>query len=601
MAIKRAKEVISDFLSSSQPDALVLKGRWGTGKTYTWSQLVSILATSQMLGKSKYAYVSLFGINSLEQLRDAIFEQTLAVTAISQGASFATLRRNLEDVFVEPAAVGDDESIWHRIKRKLTPTANVLNSQARKTLPYVERIPFLKDFLPFVRSASFLSVKDTIVCLDDFERKGDQLTAKEILGLISMLKEQRNCKVAIILNDEFLQGEAIDDYNRYREKVVDIEVDFRPSSRECVDLVFCNGSLTDSMIRENATKLNIQNIRILQKLKRLVDGIWQELECYEEKVRHQVVHSLVLMSWSFYSREGDAPPLKYILNIGYRLLGFEDDEEETSAEEKNWNAIILNYGYTTTDELDSEVAGYIQRGFFLKDSLKEKLEAKNVEVVAYMEGHSFSEAWRLYHDSFSENEAELVETMSTRLRASARHVAPEDLQNVVKLFRELGHDSLADDLIEVYVAENRFRPKIFALESYPFHASHITDRRIKERFSEIATAEERQSLAEVIKNICFKNGWSGKDEGVLDEATPEDYYNFFKSETSKDLAAYIDTCLQFERFSNASERKKRIAAKATEALKRIAMESKLNEMRVRKFGIHIESAKTDKAPNQQMH
>jgi hypothetical protein len=48
---------------------------------------------------------------------------------------------------------------------------------------------------------------------------------KEVLGLISELKEQKNCSVVMILNEDELEDnkEALD---KYKEKVVDYEFSY---------------------------------------------------------------------------------------------------------------------------------------------------------------------------------------------------------------------------------------------------------------------------------------------------------------------------------------------------------------------------------------
>ncbi len=310
-------------------------------------------------------------------------------------------------------------------------------------------------------------MKDTIVCFDDFERKGEQLTAKEILGLISILKDQRNCKITIILNDESLKGNSLEDYHIYREKVVDIEIGFLPSAEECADLVFTTDSPSDQIGWQKVVKLNIKNIRILQRIKRLIDGIWPDLNQCEERLPTKLF--IPLFSWRgrFIAGRGMHLPsnTSRILDI---VFGGWVPEKEIPEQEKRWDAVLRDYNYQTTDELDIEVSNYIQRGFYFKELLKEKLQAQNAKVRAEKGGNSLTEAWRLYFDSFNDNASELVSVLSERLRANTGYVSPVNLHGAVRLLRELGHNQLADELIDIYVASNTFRPKLFLLDSYPF-------------------------------------------------------------------------------------------------------------------------------------
>ena len=45
-----------------------------------------------------------------------------------------------------------------------------------------------------------------LICIDDLDRKGEKLRVEDVLGLVSFLREERKCKVALLLNEEQLQG-----------------------------------------------------------------------------------------------------------------------------------------------------------------------------------------------------------------------------------------------------------------------------------------------------------------------------------------------------------------------------------------------------------
>jgi len=73
----------------------------------------------------------------------------------------------------------------------------------------------------------------------------------------------------------------------------------------------------------------------------------------------------------------------------------------------------------------------------------------------------------------------------------------------------------------------------------------------------------------------------------LANTTVEEYYNLFKSEVGSHLASYVTRCLKFGQYSNANDQQKEITRRATEALQRIASESKINLRRVSKFGVEV--------------
>ncbi|EAU1940231.1 hypothetical protein D6G06_25420, partial [Salmonella enterica] len=59
----------------------------------------------------------------------------------------------------------------------------------------LKELPYIKSAAPAIDAWSFMSVSDSLICIDDLERKGSSLELKDVLGLISLLKEQKKCKV----------------------------------------------------------------------------------------------------------------------------------------------------------------------------------------------------------------------------------------------------------------------------------------------------------------------------------------------------------------------------------------------------------------------
>ncbi|MGR9086041.1 MAG: hypothetical protein ACU841_03090 [Gammaproteobacteria bacterium] len=98
-----------------------------------------------------------------------------------------------------------------------------------------------------------------------------------------------------------------------------------------------------------------------------------------------------------------------------------------------------------------------------------------------------------------------------------------------------------------------------------------------------------ETTKQVLERIASQNGWNSNDEIVLSNTSIEKLYELFKSEKERHrLLSLTITFIKFGHFLNASDPQKRIANNATEALKKIAMESTINKLRVRKYGVEIE-------------
>ncbi|MEJ1720226.1 NTPase, partial [Escherichia coli] len=85
----------------------------------------------------------------------------------------------------------------------------------RKAAGLLKEVPVVKNFSTTLEAMSFLTVSKMIVVIDDLERRGKNLDVKDVLGLVSLLKEQKDCKVVLLLNN----GTAsMEDYSTYKEK-----------------------------------------------------------------------------------------------------------------------------------------------------------------------------------------------------------------------------------------------------------------------------------------------------------------------------------------------------------------------------------------------
>jgi len=562
MSLDNVKRELSRFLESKEPEVLVLKGPWGVGKTYAWNKILKKAQDAGEIGLEKYSYVSLFGINSLDAFKFSIFEQQIGTKLIGMEPSLETFK---------------------------TSTSSVLTSLGKKSVHLFQGLPFVKNITPALESVAYLSLSKTLLCVDDFERKGNALSARDVLGLLSALKEQKKCKIALILNDSSFEEESLKEYEKYKEKVIDIELHFEPTSAECVDIVLDDVTEATTKLREYVVKLNINNIRIIKKIERLGKLLESALSSYEKEVLHQALHSLVLFGWSYYVKGEQVPSLEYIKKIGFSMFGL--DDEETSEQEKLWKSLLADYGYQTTDEFDLVIARTVETGYVNENNLAVYAKKLNEQLIAGKSDSSFSEAWNRYHDSFDTDDDEVLRDLFDSFKNNTKYITPLNLNGTVRLFRELNRDAQANELIEHYINARKDEKNLFDLNEYAF-AGDITDKVIIDRFNELHTeTRERKTLREVLDVMAGKDSWGGGDSEVLANATADDYYNIFKSEHGRHLSAWVNTCLRFSRFSNASEQDKKIAATAAEALQRISKESPLNARRVAKYGVRIDDIK----------
>ena len=422
-------------------------------------------------------------------------------------------------------------------------TQKLAGKFGRKYLPIFKDLPLIKGFSSAINSLSFLTITKTIICIDDLERKGKNLDIKDVLGLVSLLKEQRNCKIVILVNDgEF----GIDDYVKYREKVIDVEIEFAPTSSDSASIAFDSNWSAFETTSECSKKLNIKNIRLLKKIERLVTEAEKYWLGKEPEIRQQFISSLSLFAFSHYEQSFDksAPPLDFILKSGYEALGL-GLEKNASDEKKKWRSYLFDYGYQHTDELDLKIADAVIKGYFDEEEINKLVKNQNTNILANKSTSSFTSAWKLFHDTFANNEEELVQAFLKSLTINAKNIAPNNLNGTVSLFRELGRNYEATRVIDEYIVARTQELEIFDLSNSHFFGDKINLEIVDKFNKQFLQNEKKETAKEVLIRISGQNGWNQKDESILANTTVDEYYSLFTSETGDHLHRIIKRCLEF--------------------------------------------------------
>ena len=350
MTLRLLEQELAYFLSSREPEVICIKGPWGVGKTYAWKKFLKRVRDEGKLALDSYSYVSLFGIDSLEQLKYAVFENSISAKDIGDEPTLASIASNLGDIANQIAAAEGAPDTTLNLRASLSRLGRTGVSVGRRGLSLLQHVPIAKTYAAgALPSLSFFSLQRKLVCIDDLERKGQHLPMRDVLGLVSHLRDQKKCKVVVILNSEELVDHDKEDFDRYNEKVIDRSLDFSPSAAESVDIALTEQSEQHNLIRQHCIALGIANIRVIKKIEQFVLRAAPLLQAYHSDVRKQAVHSITLLTWQKFS--ADAPSLDFIrAKRGRVALGISDDK--LTAEEQRWNALLDAYQFTNFDEFD---------------------------------------------------------------------------------------------------------------------------------------------------------------------------------------------------------------------------------------------------------
>ena len=264
MSVKLVNRVLDDFIKTDIPETICIRGKWGVGKSHTWITYIVNAITSRKVALPYYSYVSLFGVNSIDELRQEIFEQLIETTQENKGQ---TPKKFLE-----------------RYARR----GAQLSSRFAEYVHAPLADSYIRNFAGGFRHLISLTVQRTIICIDDFERKGANLRVTDILGVVSNLKELKKCKILLIMNIDALTPSDRDDFNKYFEKVIDGAIDFIPTPEEVVDIGLNSRSALYALLRNTCLELGLSNIRVIRKVERIAIQIYAIINEFDANVIHYV-------------------------------------------------------------------------------------------------------------------------------------------------------------------------------------------------------------------------------------------------------------------------------------------------------------------------
>jgi hypothetical protein len=410
-----------------------------------------------------------------------------------------------------------------------------------------------------------------LICFDDIERRGDGLTVKDIFGLASMLKEQRGCKVVLIMNDEGLDEEGQHEFKRHGEKIIDREIRFYVTEQEAHGYVFPPDFPHREIIRNCCSILHIENIRTLQRIKRFIEDVTPYLTGLEEELAKENIRSLILYVWSYYEQENGAPPLKFVLGYSpVNLYIAKQNNKQLAPEEKRWSEVMSSYNYSHTDDLDRCVAQFVDTGFIDEPRLKEELQKANELFRAQQSRDSLTEAYEIFRNSFDDDEEEFLKILINNFRSNIKAMSLSNLDGVVASLRGFERDDLAQSIIEEYFNQHASEQNIAAIRQAEgtIFVSDLKDKNLLTRLGAIWSSDEydKRSLAEVVTTLTSQKGWSEKDVRRLDSFSSDDYFEFFKAEKSPDLYYYVRKCLDFGKIEGDNKIYESIGAKTKQAL-----------------------------------
>lgn len=197
------------ILSETSPHfAILLKGEWGCGKTFFVKKLISDSALK--LEKKDYVYISLFGINSLEQIDGKIFEAMHPILSSPKMKFAGSLLKS---------AIKLGTNINFDTSDTGTHKSSIKIDFGNPSLKGVEKIPAMRKLL----------------IVDDIERLGKKLEIKDVFGFFQDIISESDTKVIFIGNENKIDGHNITSENEISKNDIDLNFNQNDAERKNLD------------------------------------------------------------------------------------------------------------------------------------------------------------------------------------------------------------------------------------------------------------------------------------------------------------------------------------------------------------------------------
>lgn len=180
-ALKTIERILKDEVD--EKICILIHGQWGIGKTYTINKFI------EENDEFDLKYVSVFGKESLREIEKDIVTQMLPMTNVKKKLE------NNNSLKIFGSVVGDILKQYSGIDGDFTRSISIENIS---------------------------SDDKVIICIDDLERKSENIKLKDILGLVERATSNFNIILIGSLNN--LNEEEMKEFNSFKEKIIDHEL-----------------------------------------------------------------------------------------------------------------------------------------------------------------------------------------------------------------------------------------------------------------------------------------------------------------------------------------------------------------------------------------
>lgn len=377
--------------------AVLLKGQWGSGKTWFIDKYREKLNEKNI----KSLYISLYGISTISEIEDKFFQLLHPIMSSKGMAITGTIIKGLLKgaLKIDLNNDGNSDGTW--------------NIQ----VPEIHLPKHLND------------INKSILIFDDLERANLDLDI--LLGYINYFVEHQKIKVILIANEDELSKKS-HNYKSIKEKLIgktlNIKTVFDEAAKDFIDTA-CSERIKEVLIKNTFLMKEIYNMAEysnLRVLKQIVLDFQKIFESLPEKVKNKslilqeilrflVIFSIEIKRGLIFAKDISKVQAQYII---YSTKKFNSDTEN----EKEINSFQEMYSrYPLVNFYEPFPSALWWQVFFDQGSTNEEEMNKSISSSKYFQEENIQNWIKLWHYSnLSDDIFEiLVEDIEEELNAEA--------------------------------------------------------------------------------------------------------------------------------------------------------------------------------------
>lgn len=501
------KKALVEALNDADAKVIALTGKWGTGKTYLWGESKSEIDAGLPVHK-KSVYISIFGVKTINELKGRI----------GQNIYF---------------------DISSKYKNPVREMGKFLSDFIEKWTDYSATDSALNIALPKLLS-------NRLVVIDDVERKHPSFEIDELLGFLDEYSELHKVKFLLILNDDKLVGKDV--WKEMHEKVIDVEIKYKPTSAECFEIVLLHDSCRSLQeFKKSIGVLKINNIRVIKRILKIVKYV-EKVVGDSCKSNSAWVASAALLTACHYKVLENEPSFEFIRAYNPYAKYCKVEDTETDPKELDWGELLRELGFYHADEFEDVIHDYLNTG--------QLNEARLIEIFTQYRFTEQAELLRVKLRSFYNNYDWNKNFDSLYLSAEINYfsqmidqLSPIQVTSLADIAKEFGDSTLENTLIDAWLNSVNGRPEL----------QRITRRELNSKAEEIhpkvmgalqLLLEKNRpllTLSEAVNRIYEDNGWGDGELETLKSSTAGQYFQVLNDLNGDGLCDFVTQHLKWMR------------------------------------------------------